>query len=172
MGAQPNPVHLGTRPSQSGGSSISIHARSSQLAEWPGLLEITRPLIVGRLSNLDIARSQFQGAGSTWGTGSATGHYRCNAKKTNVRQPAPCRNSQLHNSSQRSRADAFIPLLHAHLRSSRVAEAKSNLPLCPPSCGLAVRRPVMNSDGILRPVEVIVQRFPEDVAARCGIEAT
>jgi hypothetical protein len=154
------------------GSSISIHARSSQLAEWPGPLEITRPLIVGRLSNLDIARSQLQGAGSTCGAGDATGHYRCNAKDTKVRQSAPCRNSQLHNSSKRSLADAFIPLLHAHLRSLRVAEAKSNLPLCPPSRGLAVRRPVMNSDVILRPVAVIGQRFRQDVAARCGIEAT
>ncbi len=53
----------------------------------------------------------------------------------------------------------------------RPPQAKSNLRLCPLSRRLAVRQPVMNSDVILRPVAVIVQRFPEYVAARRGIRA-
>jgi hypothetical protein len=43
--------------------------------------------------------------------------------------------------------------------------------LCPLSHRLAVRQPVMNSAATLRPVAVILQRFPEPVAARRGIQA-
>jgi len=53
----------------------------------------------------------------------------------------------------------------------RSPQAKSDLPLCLLSRHLAMRQPVMNSDAILRRVAVMVQRFPEHVAARRGIEA-
>ena len=102
------------------GSSVISHARSSQLTEWPRLLETACPLIVGRLSNLDIARSQFQRAGSTGGACSATGHNRCHAKKTNVRQPAPSRNPQLHDSSL---ADASASLAECYLRPRQQLES-------------------------------------------------
>lgn len=125
------------------GSSVGTQARSSQLTEWPGLLETMRPLIVGRLSNLDIARSQFQGAGSTWGACSATGHDRCNAKNRNARQSAPSRNPQLHNSSQRSLPDASVSLPRSRsLLSGRLWRNRTHLSARYLAL-LAVRRPVL-----------------------------
>jgi hypothetical protein len=106
------------------GSSVISHARSSQLTEWPRPFETACPLIVGRLSNLDVARSQFQRAGSTCGACSATGHYRCNAKKTNGRQPAPSRNPQLHDSSL---ADASASLAECYWRRKATASVARRL---------------------------------------------